>query len=55
MDPVLKELLDEQKVLLEGFVRNPATTFEGYKLQVGLWQGLQTAIDIIARSKEEAD
>lgn len=53
VDPLTKKILDLQKEYLEALVLNPAITFDGYMRNVGIWHGLQEALDIIANEEKD--
>jgi|DEB19_MinimDraft_2_1074335.scaffolds.fasta_scaffold104821_2 hypothetical protein len=53
VDPLTKKILDLQKEYLEALVLSPAITFDGYMRNVGIWHGLQEALDIIANEEKD--
>ena len=50
-----KDLLDRQQQVLLSLVHTPASSYDEYKRLVGIWQGIQESLDILANSSEDSN
>lgn len=51
----IKALTDRQENILLSLVHAPAASYDEYKRMVGIWQGIQDALDILAEGSAESD